>query len=223
MLIFDKDFNLVDLAYEQLDEAYVQPVGNVNKLPMQLLSLSRPIKEPGYVYIYLSNEGSVQQDIYFDDLTITHQKSKVVQGDDYYPFGLTFNSYQRENSVDQKYLYNGKEIQNELDLGWYDHGARMYMADIGRWGVIDPLAEKFVAWSPYNFVYNNPVNFYDPTGESGIASIDEKNKTITVSSHLVFYGSKASDEQAKKTTAEIQKMYDGAGGKVTIDGVEYFC
>jgi hypothetical protein len=111
MLIFDKDFNLIDLAYEQLDEAYVQPVGNVNKLPMQLLSVSRPIKEPGYVYIYLSNEGSVQQDIYFDDLTIAHEKSRVIQGDDYYPFGLTFNSYQRENAAENQYLFAGKKTR----------------------------------------------------------------------------------------------------------------
>ena len=43
----------------------------------------------------------------------------MVQMDDYYPVGLTFNSFQREKSVGQQYLYNGKEIQRELDLGWY--------------------------------------------------------------------------------------------------------
>jgi hypothetical protein len=80
MLVFDKNFNLIDLAFQQLDAAYVQPVGNGTKLPMQLLSLNKTIKEPGYVYIYLSNEGNVQQDIYFDDMTITHTKSKVSQG-----------------------------------------------------------------------------------------------------------------------------------------------
>lgn len=51
---------------------------------------------------------------------------------DYYPFGLTFNSYSRENSLPNMYQYNGKEKQDELDLGWIDYGARMYMPEIGR-------------------------------------------------------------------------------------------
>lgn len=84
--------------------------------------------------------------------------------DDYYPFGLTFNSYQRENSVDQEYLYNGKELQDELNLGWLDYGARMYDPAIGRWTVIDPLADETTDWSPYTYAFNNPINFVDPDG-----------------------------------------------------------
>jgi uncharacterized protein RhaS with RHS repeats len=40
----------------------------------------------------------------------------------------------------------------------------MFDPAIGRWGVVDPLAEKYGAWSPYNYVYNNPLKFVDPTG-----------------------------------------------------------
>ena len=221
VLIFDKNYTLVDIAYHQLDAAYVQPVGDFTKKPHQLLSATKTIKEPGYVYIYLSNEASVQKDIYFDDLSITHTKSKVVQANDYYPFGLTFNSYNRENSTPNQYLFNGKEKQDELNLDWLDFGARMYMPEIGRWGVIDPLASKFYSWSPYNYVFNNPINFIDPDGRSGIATMDEKTKTITISSHFIFYGSKATKELANKSAANMQKMFNAANATVKIDGVEY--
>ncbi|MCZ2222316.1 MAG: GIY-YIG nuclease family protein [Chitinophagales bacterium] len=59
------------------------------------------------------------------------------------------------------YKYNGKELQ---ETGMYDYGARMYMPDIGRWGVQDPMSEEFSDWSPYHYVYNNPILYNDPTG-----------------------------------------------------------
>jgi len=46
----------------------------------------------------------------------------------------------------------------------YDYGARFYMPDIGRWGVIDPLAEKHPEMTPFRYSFNNPINATDPTG-----------------------------------------------------------
>src|SRR5690606_26399232 len=104
-------------------------------------------------------------DVFFDDLKVNYTKSPIVQVDDYYPFGLkTSNSYARENSIPNRFLYNSKELQEDLNLGWYDYGARMYMADIGRWGVVDPMSELGRRWSPYNYALDNPVRFIDPDG-----------------------------------------------------------
>ncbi len=124
------------------------------------------ITQPGYVYIYLSNEETTPVEVYFDDFRVTHTKSPVIQTDDYYPFGLSISglSYQRENSIAQDFKYNGKELQDELGLGWLDYGARMYMAEIGRWGVVDPHSENYLGWTTYNYAANNPVIITDPTG-----------------------------------------------------------
>ncbi len=38
------------------------------------------------------------------------------------------------------------------------------MADIGRWGVVDPLAEIYYSHAPFNYVGNNPIIRIDPFG-----------------------------------------------------------
>ena len=49
----------------------------------------------------------------------------------------------------------------------YDYGARFYMPDLGRWGVQDDLSELQLQYSPYSYVFNNPIFFNDPTGMIG--------------------------------------------------------
>ena len=118
----------------------------------------------GYIVVYLSNESTSLTEVYFDDLKVTVNEHPVIQKADYYPFGLTFNSYQRVTAKENKYLYNGKEKQTDLDLGWLDYGARMYQPEIGRWNHLDPLAEKYYDYSPYVYALNNPINLIDPDG-----------------------------------------------------------
>ena len=65
---------------------------------------------------------------------------------------------------ENKFKYNGKELQDDLSLNWYDYGARMYDPAIGRFSCIDPSADNYEAWTPYNYVANNPILLIDPIG-----------------------------------------------------------
>ncbi len=49
-------------------------------------------------------------------------------------------------------------------MDWYDFEARNYDASLGRWMNLDPLAEKYYDWSPYNYVKNSSTTMVDPDG-----------------------------------------------------------
>ncbi len=95
----------------------------------------------------------------------------IVQTTSYYPFGLVMNQYNGNTAPDyqkNKYLYNGKELQDDVfagsSLNWFDYGARMYDPQIGRYHVQDLLAEKYYSLSPYNYVGNSPIMRIDLLG-----------------------------------------------------------
>lgn len=66
--------------------------------------------------------------------------------------------------VGYKYKYNGKELQDELNLNLYDYGARNYDPAIGRFITMDVLSALTPGITPYHYVLNNPVSLIDPTG-----------------------------------------------------------
>ncbi len=163
-LIFDRNYQFITGGFKQISQAAKETGTGTGFEWVHPSQGDIIITDAGYLYAYLSNESLTQVEVYFDDFKVTHVKSPVIATNDYYPFGLAFNSYSRENSTSQDYKYNGKEEQNELGLGWLDYGARMYMPEIGRWITIDPFVDRFNDVTPYSYTNNNPLNHIDLDG-----------------------------------------------------------
>ncbi len=105
-----------------------------------------------------------------------------LQYKDYYPFGMEMARWYTIEGSPTKFLYNGKELQDEEingnRLDWYDYGARFYDPSLGRWHVIDNKAEKYAGGTPYAYSINNPIRFIDPDGND---IVDATGKPITYS------------------------------------------
>jgi len=137
----------------------------------------------------------------------------VLQATDYYAFGLEHTPKAKEN--ENRYLYNGKELQDEtfaggVRLGWYDYGWRFYDPQIGRWHSVDPLAEKYRRWSPYNYCVNNPIRFIDPNGMVVDDYQLDKNGDInlikkTKDDHDVLYASKGDRSIDRSKSINVEK------------------
>lgn len=154
-LLFNDSYAFVQHGFHAVD---VESGLNFEKLALDVTAPT-----DGYLYIYIANESNVNTtaSAYFDDFTVVHYKStssmKVNQVQDYYPFGLTFNSYSRKSTFENKIKFQGQEHVGALDLGWISFRWRNHQPDIGRFFNIDPLAEKYVHNSTYAFSENKVV------------------------------------------------------------------
>ena len=119
------------------------------------------LTEEGYVSLDNGEYYYYLKDHQGNNWVVVDQNSNVEETNHYYPFGGVFTNTRNA----QPYKYNGKELDTKKGLNWYDYGARMYDAALGRWHVVDPLAEKYYSVSPYNYCMNNPVNAIDSNGE----------------------------------------------------------
>ncbi|NLU92203.1 RHS repeat-associated core domain-containing protein [Chitinophaga sp. Ak27] len=225
-VLFDDEFKLVEEN---------SGVKQVKATPDELQTLGQDkmvIKKTGFLYAYTSNESA--EPVFFDNIILGVNSGPLLEETHYYPFGLTMagissNALKGTNYAENRLKYNGKELQNKefadgSGLEWYDYGARMYDAQIGRWGGTDPKVDIYSSLSPYNYCLNNPIKYIDPNGEDvylviwytdngeiGHAGIATDNYRVEKYKQKERYR----DENGKKQTREVEKERMIRDGTVT--------
>ncbi|KMQ67369.1 hypothetical protein ACM39_13065 [Chryseobacterium sp. FH2] len=151
-----------EVAFEQQAFKTFDPLPTIPQWDLDFVPTAEgfySFTENRYIYQYRDHLGNAR-------VSFGKNSEGVLETTDtnnYYPFGLNHIGGTGHAQLGSyfNYKYNGKELQ---ETGMYDYGARMYMPDIGRWGVVDPLAEKSRRFSPYTYALDNPIMFVDPDG-----------------------------------------------------------
>ncbi|PRY02748.1 RHS repeat-associated protein, partial [Pontibacter ummariensis] len=174
-MLYDEGMRLVNSGYQRVNATASVTDATTLSGAHQELSLEVPtIARAGFLRVEVRHDAAEDVDVYFDDLEVEHGHGLLVQENHYDPWGLNLVGIERQGMPDHLFQYNGKEKQTELGLNWMDYGARMYDAQIGRWHVVDPMAENHYGFTSYNYALNNPLRFTDPLGMDTLSVHTEK-------------------------------------------------
>lgn len=75
-------------------------------------------------------------------------------------------NWQQQTNPEQNYLYNGKELNDDFDLGLTDFGNRWQDPATGRFTTIDRFANMYASMTPFQYGANNPIKYIDVNGDS---------------------------------------------------------
>jgi RHS repeat-associated protein len=182
------------------------------------------ISRNGYLYVYVSNESPV--DVFFDNLQVVHSRGHVLEENHYYPYGLLMSGISSSAVkgalyVPNKIKYNGKELQQKefsdgTGLQLYDYGARMQDPQLGRWWVVDPMADKYAPSSPYTYANDNPAFFIDKGGRE-IRAYDQESQALLLRSLTQLFGDNNGFSFSKRGVLQYEQKKDENSKKYTDD------
>jgi RHS repeat-associated protein len=91
---------------------------------------------------------------------IVNSAGALVNREEFTPYGETsFGSFAKK-----RYRFTGMERDEESGLNY--HTARYYVTWLAKWASVDPDYLRFPTWSPFAYVFDNPICFRDPAGRS---------------------------------------------------------
>ncbi len=156
------------------------------------------------------------------------QNGTLLQEDAYYPFGMNIAGLSYSDaSPENKYKYNGKELEDEFGLDWYDYGFRYYDAALARFTTVDPLTEKNHSQSGFVYAANNPTKYIDIFGldsadaaaitQAAMNAVNQITETYGTESaqcnrgvNLAFKELTGSEELSGKTANEIVEVMENS-------------
>lgn len=104
-----------------------------------------------------------------------------------------------------------------LKAGCLDYGWRFYDPAIARWHVIDPMIEKHYEYTPYAYVYNNPLSFTDPYG------LDSTQRATAVAQAKKYVEKNTGDTYPTSTDIKAGKYHGKPGEKTDCAGMVGNC
>lgn len=120
------------------------------------------------------------------------EQAQIISYEEYAPYGSsTYQAVRSQTETAKRYRYTGKE--RDEASGLYYHGARYYVAWLGRWASTDPIGVQ-AEISLYAYGAESPIDMVDPSGNSPKRYQDQRGRDTAVKTAAM----KKNLEEAKK-------------------------
>ena len=153
---------------------------------------------------------------------MTDADGNIAQHVEYIPYGEVFVE-ERNSQFSTNFLFNAKELDNETGLYYY--GARYLDPTGAMWLSVDPMWEKYIDATPYNYCHGNPITMVDPDGRvecdaEGKIDINYNVNDVIALLDQRYASGVAPDATFNTTFYDSSVITIGDNGRVQYDGYD---